>query len=101
LSDLYVKNGEPAANVILADDRVEGVNGLETQPKFSKSYTRSTNYANARTCIPADSDWDESATGYINGQPDFIQPLEYENQKVVNYVYARLNTNASTRFTFY
>ena len=100
---IYVKNGEPAANVILADDRVEGVNiSLETPAQILKVIlpatpimpTREPAYQRIRIGM------NQQQVTSIYGQPDFIQPLEYENQKVVNYVYARLNTNASTRFTF-
>lgn len=100
---IYVKKGEPPVNVILADDRVEGVNiGLETPAQILKVIlpatpampTHEPAYQRIRIGM------NQQQVTSIYGQPDFIQPLEYEHQKVVNYVYARLNTNASTRFTF-
>ena len=36
----------------------------------------------------------------LYGQPTFVQPSVFKQQKVVDFVYATLNTDASTRFTF-
>lgn len=100
---VYVKNGEPAVNVILADDRVEGINvGLETPTAILKVIlpanptvpTRGPAYQRVRIGMSPQQ------VISIYGQPSFVQSLDYEHQKVINFVYARLNTDASTRFTF-
>lgn len=99
----YVKDGEPAVNVILADDRVEGINvGLETPPRILK------------VILPAEPAMPKRGPAYqririgmnpqqvtsIYGQPTFVQFTEFNQQKVVHFVYTALNTDASTRFTF-
>ncbi len=100
---VYVKDSEPAVNVILTDDRVEGINtGLETPPRILKVIlpaepvmpTRGP--ANQRIRIGMSPQQALS----IYGQPTFLETTEFKQQKVVDFVYATLNTDASTRFTF-
>ncbi len=100
---VYVKEDQPPVNIILTDDRVEGVNvGLETPIKIMG------------VILPAEPATPKSDPGHqririgmnpqqvisIYGEPTFVQPSVFKEQKVVDFVYATLNTDASTRFTF-
>ncbi|MEH2162861.1 MAG: hypothetical protein V7K38_17990 [Nostoc sp.] len=99
----YIKDGQLPVNIILTDGRVEGMNiGLETPDKI------------LQIIFPAEPGMPKSGTAYqririgmnpqqaisIYGQPTFVQPSVFKQQKVVEFVYATLNTDASTRFTF-
>ncbi len=99
----YVKEGELPVNVILTDDRVEGINvGLETPEKILK------------VILPAEPTLENHKSTHqyiligmspqqvisIYGQPTFVESSEFQKQRVVDFVYAALNTDASTRFTF-
>jgi len=99
----YVKDGQLPVNVILTDGRVEAMNvGLETPVKI------------LGVILPAEPAMPKSRPVYqririgmnpqqvisIYGQPTFVQPSVFKQQKVVDFVYATLNTDASTRFTF-
>lgn len=100
---LYVKDGESAVNVILADDRVEGINvGLETPPRILKvilpAEPAMPTHRPAYQCIRIGMNPQQVRAIY--GQPTFVESTEFKQQKVVNFVYATLNTDASTRFTF-
>lgn len=100
---VYVRDGQMPVNVILADDRVEGLNiGLETPVKI------------LGVILPAEPAMPKSGPVYqririgmnpqqvisIYGQPTFVESSVFKQQKVVDFVYATLNTDASTRFTF-
>lgn len=100
---VYVKDGEPGVNVIFMDERVEGINvGLETPPRILKvilpaeAAMPTHGPANQRIRIGMNPQQVRS----IYGQPTFVETTEFKQQKVVNLVYATLNTDASTRFTF-
>ncbi|QSJ19307.1 hypothetical protein JYQ62_11645 [Nostoc sp. UHCC 0702] len=99
----YLKEGQLPVNIILTDGRVEGMNvGLETPVKI------------LRIILPAEPAMPKSGPVYqririgmnpqqvisLYGQPTFVQPSVFKQQKVVDFVYATLNTDASTRFTF-
>ena len=99
----YVKDRQAPVNVIFTDDRVEGMNvGLETPVKI------------LGVILPAEPAMPKSGPVYqririgmspqqvmsIFGQPTFVQPSVFQQQKVEDFVYATLNTDASTRFTF-
>jgi len=100
---LYVKNSEVPVNVILTDDRVEGINvGLETPTTILGVILP------AEPAMPKQRPANQSIrigmspqqVMSIFGQPTFVEPSEFKQQKVVDLVYAALNTDASTRFTF-
>lgn len=99
----YVKDGQPPVNIILSNDRVESMNiGLETPVKI------------LGIVLPAEPPTPTQGPAYqririgmnpqqvisIYGQPTFVESSEFKQQKVVDFVYATLNTNASNRFTF-
>ncbi|MEH2143133.1 hypothetical protein [Nostoc sp.] len=99
----YVKDDQVPVNIILTDGRVEGMNvGLETPDKI------------LGVILPAEPAMPKSGPVYqririgmnpqqvisIYGQPTFVQPSVFKQQQVVDFVYATLNTDASTRFTF-
>ncbi len=99
----YAKQGQLPVNILLADDRVEGINiGLETPPKL------------LGVILPAEPAMPTSGPVYqririgmnphqvmsIFGQPTFVEASVFKNQKVEDFVYATLSTDASTRFTF-
>jgi outer membrane protein assembly factor BamE (lipoprotein component of BamABCDE complex) len=100
---VYLRDGQAPVNIILADDRVEGMNiGLETpakilgvvlpaelaMPKTGPVYQRIRIGMNPQQVIS------------IYGQPTFVESSVFKQQKVVDFVYATLNTDAFTRFTF-
>jgi outer membrane protein assembly factor BamE (lipoprotein component of BamABCDE complex) len=99
----YVKDGQLPVNVILTDGRVQGVNvGLETPDKILQVILP------AEPAMPKSKSVSQSIRIGMNpqqvisiyGQPTFVQPSVFKQQKVVDFVYATLNTDASTRFTF-
>ncbi len=100
---VYVKTGEVPVNVIFTDDRVEGINvGLETPVSILGVILP------AEPAMPTHRPANQSIRIGMNpsqvmsiyGQPTFVEPSEFKQQKVVDMVYATLNTDASTRFTF-
>jgi len=99
----FAKDGQLPVNIILTDGRVEGMNvGLENPVKI------------LQVILPAEPAMPKSRPVYqririgmnpqqvisLYGQPTFVQPSVFKQQKVVDFVYATLNTDASTRFTF-
>ncbi|WGV28270.1 hypothetical protein [Halotia branconii] len=99
----FVKEGQLPVNIVLTDSRVEGMNvGLETPVKImavilpAEPATPKTGPAYQRIRIGMNPQQVIS----IYGQPTFVQPSVFKEQKVVDFVYATLNTDASTRFTF-
>lgn len=100
---VYVKGGELPVNVILTDDRVDSINtGLESPARIlrvilpAEPTIPTSGPANQRIRIGMNQEQVIS----IYGQPTFVEPSEFKQQKVVDFVYATLNTDASTRFTF-
>ncbi len=99
----YIKTGSVPVNVILTDDRVEGINtGLETPVSILgvilPAEPAMPTHLSANQSIRIGMNPDQVMSIY--GQPTFVEPSEFKQQKVVDMVYATLNTDASTRFTF-
>ncbi|BBD66444.1 outer membrane protein assembly factor BamE [Nostoc commune NIES-4072] len=99
----YAKDGQLPVNIILTDGRVEAMNvGLETPVKILGVILP------AEPAMPKSGSVSQRIRVGMNpqqvisiyGQPTFLQPSVFKQQKVVDFVYATLNTDASTRFTF-
>jgi outer membrane protein assembly factor BamE (lipoprotein component of BamABCDE complex) len=102
----YVKEGNLPVNVILQDERVEGINtGLENPGKITK------------VILPAETPLSKSLSDKdkvnsirigmnpqqviaVFGEPTAVEFSEVQEQPVAHLVYRALNTNASTQFTF-
>ncbi len=97
----FQKGSEDAVNVILTDGQVEGVNmGLEKPAKIVAVILPAEPPTSLQSEGKIRIGMNSAQVGAIAGSPRFTQVSEYKGQPVVDWVYANLLTDASTRFTF-
>jgi outer membrane protein assembly factor BamE (lipoprotein component of BamABCDE complex) len=99
----FRKGNDLPVNVMLRDDRVDAISiGLEKPPKLLGVILP------AEPSMPKQGSISQRIIIGLNpkqvttlfGQPTFVEHSEVQKQMIVNLVYAAINTDASTRFTF-